>query len=297
MEREYTIYKLISPSRDCYIGYTSMPVEERWRHHVFRANVEKYNHPLYEAIRKCGDENFEVKVLETVNNVHSAQRLEKQYIASLPKEFLFNQSPGGLDDASYGGRIFWERLNADPVAREEYLKKLSDTKKSRDWTDYKALAQAGKRWRKENSKQAYKASHRALRIANRHNQKKNLNNKPGKDERPRKEKLMWKYKRGEAARRSTIRTWENRTEEERKIIGDKISEAKKEYWSNITDPKERSRLTENARKNIDREKQGAAASQGLKKFWEELKRDPERYSSYMAKRTKGLKETRKEGKE
>ena len=42
---------------------------------------------------------------------------------------------------------------------------------------------------------------------------------------------------------------------------------------------------------MDRKVQGAAASKGLKGFWAEIKKDPERYAAYMASRNKTLLET------
>ena len=46
-----------------------------------------------------------------------------------------------------------------------------------------------------------------------------------------------------------------------------------------------------ARQNIDRSVQAPAASQGLKKFWVELRKDPEAYAAYMAARRASLQET------
>ena len=48
---------------------------------------------------------------------------------------------------------------------------------------------------------------------------------------------------------------------------------------------------ERARNAIDRSKQAPAASKGLKKFWEDLKKDPVRYKDYIERRKQTLKAT------
>ncbi|WIF95090.1 GIY-YIG nuclease family protein [Caminicella sporogenes] len=229
MEREYTIYSIAAPSGDCYIGYTSLPIKERWRHHIRRALKEKYKHPFYNAIREFGPENFNIKVLRKTKKFKEAKELEKKFIESAPSEFLFNLSPGGIDDASFGSKIFWERINADPSAREAYLKKLSETKKKNDWTDYEELSKKAQKWREENPKLAYKLSYRAIRIA----RKSNKSVKAREYVKPTKEQLMWKYKRSEMCRKNALKMWELRSEDERAEIGKKISKAQKERMKNI----------------------------------------------------------------
>jgi len=227
--REYTIYKLVAPSGDCYIGFTSMPVKERWRCHIDRAFIENYDSPLYEAIRKFGPGNFNVLEVKKTSSLTKAQQLERHYIKNAPKEFLFNLSPGGNEDASFGGKVFWKRLNANPQAREAYLRKLSEVKKSRDWTDYEALVEASLKWRKKNPRQAYKASYRAIRIANRGKPKSEVKH----DDRPLKERLMWKHKRNEMTRKNALASWAKRTEEEKAKIAQKISAKQKERMKDI----------------------------------------------------------------
>ncbi len=233
MERTYTIYKLVAPTGDGYIGYTSMSTKERWRHHVRRAIYERYKHPLYQAIRDFSPEAFLVIDLEKANELKEAQKLEKRYIKSLPPEFLFNQSPGGIDDAGFGGKVFWQRLNADPAARQRFLEKLSAVKKSKDWTDYEQLLQLSNKWRAENPKEAYKIIHRASRVARKKAlEKSNGNKKDEVDNRSLKEKLMWKHKRSEMTRKNATKLWESRSEEEKAEVGRKIAAANKEVWKN-----------------------------------------------------------------
>lgn len=286
MERKYThydIYKLTSPSGRFYIGLTKMGVKERWGKHITRAFKENHNHPLYNAIRKYGPDTFKVEVIDEANGKEEAQRLEMQHIADAPKELLYNLSPGGEADGEYGSAVFWARMNADPVAKEEYLRKLSESKKENDWTDYANMTEKFKQWRKDNPKESYKLSYRAIRLARRAD--KRTPKEP--DNRTLKEKLLWKHKRGTAVQKNTIAQWANLSDEEREIMGRKISEAQLARMADLS-KEDKQKMTEKARASIDRKKQGEAASKGIKKFWEDLRKDPERYAEYMAKRTESL---------
>ena len=95
---------------------------------------------------------------------------------------------------------------------------------------------------------------------------------------------MWKYKRSEVTRHNTAAHWAEMSDEDRNVIGERISIAQKARMSKITDPAERRAITEQARAAIDREKQGAAASAGLKRYWAELRKDPVRYQEYINNR-------------
>jgi hypothetical protein len=226
MERQFKIYKITCSNDYYYIGYTIQSIDERLRQHIIRAlNGEAKDHPFYEDIRHFGKEAFEISVLDKTSNRQQAMLLEQKYIASEKGPNLYNLSPGGVEDASCGGKIFWQRLNENPEAREAYLKKLSEIKKSRDWTDYEQLAQKALDWRKVNPKAAYKMSCRAIRIANRQR-----NIVLQKDDRPKKEKLMWKYKRNVMTRKNATKLWCLRTEEEKAEVGRKISIAQKRRW-------------------------------------------------------------------
>lgn len=286
MAREYEIYKITSPSGRSYIGLTSMGLRERWRKHQLRAETG-INHPFYCAIRKYGPENFTVELVCTALGKHAAQQAEMREIAKRAKDNLYNVSPGGEADGEAGSKVFWDRMRSDPAARARYTKKLSRVKKENDWTDYEATQEKAQEWRRENPKEAHRLSRRASRVAARA-QNRGI---ATIDNRPLKERLMWKHKRGEKARENALALWASRDEDARKEVGAKIRVAQKAVWDKKTDPEERSKLTEKARASIDRSKQGPAASKGIKKFWEDLKKDPERYAEYMGRRTASLMKT------
>lgn len=283
MERKYKVYRVTGPDGRQYIGWTGMKVQERWRNHVKRARAGKAaEHPFYNAIRQYGEGAFTIETLKEVDSRITAQLIEARTIASSPRESLYNLSSGGVNDSSEGGRIFWERMNADSQKKAAYLKKLSDTKKARDWTDYENLAAKNKEWRQTNAKEAYRLSRRAIRIANKANGV--VNTWQDKvDPRPLKERLMHKYRLNEVKSGYVTEIWANRSDEERAEIFGKISSSHIAYMATKT-PEERREITAKARASIDKDKQGRAASHGLKNWWVELRKDPERYEAYIQSR-------------
>lgn len=291
MERKtYSVYKITAPDGRFYIGYTSMSLNERWRHHKQRAfNGEAPKHPFYNAIREHDIESFQIETLATTHDRIAAMELEQAYIKASPENLSMNLSSGGVNDAAEGGRIFWERLNSSPQEREKFLKKLSQRKKMNDWTDYEKLSASCQQWRKEHPREAYRLGYRAIRIANR------ATGRPAPceirvDTRPLKERLMHKYKLNEVKSKYVSEIWANRSEEEKKAIFEKISVAHKKYQAELT-PEERRKRTEKARSAIDRSKQRAAASKGVKQWWYNLRQNPEAYAAYIQKRKETLAET------
>lgn len=282
----YCIYRLTSPSGGSYFGLTKN-LKDRWGHHQKKASTG-VNHPLYNAIRKYGADRFSVQVVDLARNKKEAQELERKHIAEANRDTLYNLSPGGEADGEFGGLIFWSRLNQNPAARKEYLHKLSEVKKSNDWSDYRAMTEAMLAWRKNHPRLAYKLGHRAVRIASK---KSGRGRNTPKPEKPLKEQLMWKHRPSEARSRvsksAVKKIWDKRTKEDRRGIATKIGRKAKTRLS-LLSPEQLSDYTKTARSSIDRVKQGSAASAGLKRFWVNLKNDPVKYREYMERRTKTL---------
>lgn len=285
MDRKYSIYKLTSPSGGVYVGLTMQTVKVRWQCHVKKAK-KVYNHPLYNAIRKHGACSFIVETLVSKLTEKEAQEAEKKHIAEIPLEHRYNISDGGETDGTIGGKLFWEFMENNPEEKVLYLAKFSKIKSDDDWSDYEAMSIAALDWRKSNPRESYKASARALRIANR--------NRPEKiaDTRTLKERLLWKHRRDLATQRSVTKVWAERSKEDKELIFSKISESHKSNWLKVA-KEDRPAMTEKARSSIDRKKQGAAASKGIKQFWIDLKNDPERYTAYIEQRKITLFETLK----
>ncbi len=84
------IYKITNNiTNDCYVGYTSLSLEERFKKH-------KYNHHtgntyLYRAMRKYGFENFQIECLQENGNL---QEDENVWIGKIQPKY--NMTVGGL---------------------------------------------------------------------------------------------------------------------------------------------------------------------------------------------------------
>lgn len=235
MAGQYIVYKITSINGKQYIGYTSLSLNERLRHHINRATKgESKSHPFYNDIRLLGKESFKIEALRKTNNRIKAMNIEKAFIKSLDTDKSYNLSPGGLEDASFGGKIFWERLNNNPEEKAMYLKKLSDVKKANDWSNYESMSASALNWRKENPKEAYKILYRAGRIARRKALKESDRKSTSiETQQTLKEKLMWRHKRSDKARENALKLWAGRTENERLEVGRKISIAQKERMKSI----------------------------------------------------------------
>ena len=289
----WSIYRLTSPSGKCYVGQTKMAVSARWQKHRRRAETETRNHPLYNALRKYGSQSFTVETIDTAETKGEAYRKERYHIAQIPEGLSYNLSPGGEMDGEAGAKIFWDSMtDRQSPEYKAYNAKL----KAHGEKQYPRIAEAmhagNAAWRKENAREAYKSSYRAIRIAN-----KSQNRTPAKpDCRDRKTKLMWKYNRSKILSTVVAETWKNSTPEQLAARKKRISEGNKKFWEGVLDKDERAALTAKARAAIDRSVQGPAASRGIKKFWEDIRADPERYTAYMAERTASLHRTLEEKK-
>lgn len=301
MDRQrYIIYRITSPSGKSYIGLTKSKLKERWRQHVKRAQKE-LNHPFRRAIRKYGAENFAVEEIACAIGGENAGATEIACIAQEKFEMLYNLTGGGENNGPEGSRIFWARMDADPAARAEYIEKLRVASR-RSFAENphikEAMQNGAKEWRKNNPKEVWKVQNRATRIAAKKNRygETLVNDKTLATEdlsRPLKERLLMKHKRIFLRRREgTTRMWAERPLEEAKSLSAKIANSVRRYYED--NPEHKARVIETLAKNrakMDRKHQAAQASKGLKRFWEELKKDPERYAAYMEERTASLMRT------
>lgn len=247
MERQFTLYEISTPYGRNYIGITSQPLPERLRQHLQRAKTAPSEHPFYADIRRCDGEGVTIRAIAEVGDIYKARDAEKKEIKARRGENLYNLSDGGELDAGTGGRVFYERLNADPSKREAYLEKLSKTKKDADWTDYDDLQKKAEQWRKEHPREAYKQSQRAIRIARRMRADTSSDDEtlPETVEQ-RKRRLQYKYNRSQVASNNASEQWNRRTEEERAAVAQKISETAKQRNSRLT-LEQRKAMTEKAR--------------------------------------------------
>jgi hypothetical protein len=288
----YIIYKVVSPSGKAYVGLTKSTLKERWRQHVKRAFNEKRNHPFYNAIRKYGVDVFTVEHIASALGAKNAEATEVCCIAQEVNRY--NLSLGGENNGKTGADIFWGRMRTDPVAMEVYRAKLVLAGQNRPPESAEfALKkkEAAALWRVENPREAWKNSYRASRVS----RQRSVGTKMDKPEAPLKERLLAKHKGVFLAKqRSVTEIWAKRTSDEIVSIAIKISKTLKDKY--VADEEFKSANTSQlnaARGSVDREKQAKNASAGLKKYWVDLKQDPEKYAIHIKRRTDTLMRTLK----
>lgn len=278
MERKhFTIYRATAPDGRSYVGCTTQTLKERWRQHKMRAiHSPDYDHPLYNLIREIGADAFTLEALEGTFEESLAMELEIHHIANTPESLRLNVSRGGYYDEIDGSRIGWAHVNSTPEKRQAYIEKLSTIKKENDWTDYAKLTEKSLNWRHEHPKEAYRNSRRAIRIATKALTRKKKEPEPE----DRKKQLMRRYNEHKARSIAAASGWARSSPEAIEERKQKIRDKAVQRMACLSED-ERREITAKARAAIDRKKQGAAASAGLKRYWEDLRKDPERYKAVM----------------
>jgi len=269
--KQYSIYKLTSPSGRAYVGFTSQPVSERWRQHVGRAD-RGGKHPLCSAIRKYGKEAFCVETLATYDVLDDALKAEVAAIAGL--ENAYNISPGGDSDGGAGVARFRE-LMTDPVWRATYLERLSTSMKTsvRYAESRKRIAGVLEAWRLENPAKAYRTSMRNLRIgANRHGRRK-PSTEPARVPRT-KGGAAAKLHRKIASREAAKRQWAGMDPDKKARVHEAISKSLTDHYVSMSDTERAAHAAQlaEARKSIDHDYRKAQQKLGLKAYWTEERR-------------------------
>ena len=281
----YAIYVIVGPTGRVYAGMSIDP-DARWASHRRKARTQKTRHPFYDALRKYGPEQFTMHVVSWHETLEEAQTAEIRAIAAFGP-LAYNVSPGGEYDAGTGGKVFWQEIKKDPERYAAYRKRLSDGVKAAGVDSTALVAHNRKKWESLTVREQWDFMHRMRRLA--------ASSRSGPIEYGPKNAYLPKTSAAKKSRISRINAeaqWAARTEEERKAVGEKIAETLRGTYAPGTE--ERQRLLDmgaRGRAAMDRKVQGAAASKGLKGFWAEIKKDPERYAAYMASRNKTLLET------
>ncbi len=289
MVSTYITYKITAPDGLAYIGATKATLRTRWGQHQRRSLKDSEKHrPFYQAISRYGADSFALEVLDTVYSKEESKASEIAHIAAHGLENLYNLSPGGDYDLITATDVFWKSLKADPKAKAAYLVKLCEAQRGRPAEEHAHLAPAGARWRKENPRDAWYISYRGLRCALRVNTTTGAK-KASRDaiaSRPLKERLLAKHLGVSLRKKEAVtKVWATRSSEEVATISSKIANSLKDkYDTDLTFSSANARQLAAARDGIDRVKQASAASNGLKQYWVDLKKDPERYAAYRKKR-------------
>ena len=282
--KRYYIYRLESPSGRAYVGLTSQLLKDRWRQHVKRVETGK-NHPLLQAIQKYGSDSFKVYLIACATGLTNAKLIEITCIAY--EKNPYNLSPGGEYDGPTARRIFWENIRKDPAALEEYRAKLREAQAIRtlNGEDRNRLTVLGRKWREDNPREAYKIQARATRVAAKINTTSGINavKRSRQEAKGLKERLLAKHKGIFLSKQKSVqKIWAERSAEVKAELFKKIADSvKKHYEGNPNKLKQTRTQLAKARSSIDRIKQGRAASLGIKKYWADLKADPERYAKVM----------------
>ena len=138
----YTLYALIFPNGKRYIGLTAGTALDRWDDHLKSAD-KRATYPVYQAIRKYGPENIQVRTL-AVGSKDYIQDLEIRAIAAFQtrdRNCGYNLAVGGevspMRSVEIAARFSAElkrRFREDPACAERLLKSAArlQSKECRD---------------------------------------------------------------------------------------------------------------------------------------------------------------------
>lgn len=139
------IYKIENNiNKKLYIGQTTKTLQKRWNQHLRKCR-NGFNTPLYNAIRKYGEDNFSISLVEEVPDEVSLDEREQYWI----DHYNSYGQPNGYN-ATSGGNLFSKDTN--PVNLPEIREKISDKLKSSTYwktDEWKSVQKA--RWTGENN--------------------------------------------------------------------------------------------------------------------------------------------------
>lgn len=110
----YKITNLIN--NKVYIGLTTKSLTYRWGRHLTEGKNLKNQKPLYRAIRKYGESNFQVEEIDSAPNIKTLGELERYYIKyfnSKDPKFGYNLTSGGEHnqwDANPSSKLSYEEV-------------------------------------------------------------------------------------------------------------------------------------------------------------------------------------------
>jgi len=150
---KYTIYKLISPSGKCYVGYTKHNIETRFKQHVtyykrwVRDKERKKSTKLYYAFDTYHPDTWIKEVIYQTDSYDDAMLKENEYINQYNSiEEGYNTIPGGFGgkgkklsdehrrNISLGRKKYYEtdRGKEDLKNKSQFLKENNPSKKGRE---------------------------------------------------------------------------------------------------------------------------------------------------------------------
>lgn len=94
-----------------YIGKTTKTIDARWKEHIYAAQKNNLQYPLYKAMRKYGVENFIVKEIEKIENeqLNSREQYWIEYYNTYCKNNMgYNATCGGEGNIQYDRKRVYE---------------------------------------------------------------------------------------------------------------------------------------------------------------------------------------------
>lgn len=93
------IYKITNKKNGkLYIGQSVRDLSIRWKEHLSEAKGSRYNFPLYRAIRKYGEDNFELDILQKCSSLEELNEFEEYWIKFYKSNVIgYNADTGGLN--------------------------------------------------------------------------------------------------------------------------------------------------------------------------------------------------------
>lgn len=147
------IYKITNKiNNKIYIGLTIQGVKVRFLHHLYEARSGS-PFPIHRAIRKYGEENFELEIVKSIESSEELKELEKFYIKEFKannRQFGYNMTEGG--DGTFGrlhSEETKEKIRQKALGRKaseetkQRLKESANRIKEEDWY-HDAKVRAGK---------------------------------------------------------------------------------------------------------------------------------------------------------
>jgi group I intron endonuclease len=96
------LYKITNTvNHKCYIGFTSLSVEQRFKKHIENSKYKRNSQKIYNAMRKYGVENF---IAEQIYEGDDALEREDEFIKRYKAEY--NMSEGGNKPPSQKGNTW-----------------------------------------------------------------------------------------------------------------------------------------------------------------------------------------------
>jgi group I intron endonuclease len=154
------IYKITNNKNGkIYIGITNQGVTVRWNKHCSDANRNS-SFPLHNAIKKYGKDNFQIDIIESVNDVEILKKREVYWIKkfdSYNRNKGYNLTLGG--DGTFGrfhsketkDKIRQKAINRHPSDITRNKMSQSQKKVCRDYSKLAAISNK-KRWADPNNK-------------------------------------------------------------------------------------------------------------------------------------------------